>query len=107
MMSKKLEVVIRKRQRNYCIKYVDPLFRPEKIIHATPIHVRKPVIENLLVDIRRYYDEGEAEVTEADICKHFGCGRQLSPTEKLYGDTCIKHQRKETTLSIIDKHLSL
>lgn len=106
-MSKKLEVVIRKRQRNYCIKYVDPLFRPEKIIHATPIHVRKPVIENLLVDIRRYYDEGEIQVTEADICKQFGCGRQLSPTEKLYGTRCINHQKKETILGIIDKHLSL
>jgi hypothetical protein len=29
--------------------------------------------------------------TEPPVCKHFGCGRHLSPQEQLYGDKCISH----------------
>lgn len=57
------------------------------------------------IDIRRYYDEGEKEVQKF-ICSRFGCGKILSPAEQLFGDRCQQHQKKETTLSIIDKHLS-
>jgi hypothetical protein len=31
---------------------------------------------------------------EKDICKHFGCGRELDWIESLYGDRCFYHQKK-------------
>lgn len=31
-------------------------------------------------------------------CSYFGCGKQLSPQEQLFGDTCTNHNGKQTKL---------
>jgi hypothetical protein len=57
------------------------------------------------IDIRRHYDEGEKEV-QKHICKHFGCGKTLSPQEQLFGNKCIKHHCNcKKLIHIIDKHI--
>jgi hypothetical protein len=39
-----------------------------------------------------YRDLTVGQITdEFQQCTFFGCGKKLSMTEKLYGDTCFKH----------------
>lgn len=79
--------------------------KPKKVVVVKVKYTRKE--ENSSIDLRRHYDEGQEENNEPEICKHFGCGKKLSPMEQLYGDRCFEHTKKETTLSLIDKHISL
>lgn len=41
------------------------------------------------------YFNGNESDEDKQVCKKFGCGRKLSIREKLFGDYCIHHQRKE------------
>lgn len=41
-----------------------------------------------------------------DVCKSFGCGKHLHSQEILCGGYCIDHQKRETTLSVIDKYFA-
>jgi len=47
------------------------------------------------------FNPEEAHVT----CAKFGCGRELSRQEQLFGRYCADHQKRETNLSIIDKYI--
>lgn len=97
-MGKKLEVVLRKKidSDNWDFLFAE-LISPQSLKRETILYI----------DIRRYYDEWDKQILQPEICKQFGCGKQLSPTEKLYGGRCVNHQKKETNLIAIDKHLSL
>lgn len=35
---------------------------------------------------------------EFQTCTFFGCGKKLTMTEKLYGDTCFKHNGKKENI---------
>lgn len=45
------------------------------------------------------------ETPEPDVCAVFGCGRVLSLQERLYGKTCINHQKRATADPV--KYLNL
>lgn len=39
----------------------------------------------------------EYEPSENPTCKHFGCGKKLTPQENLYSDFCVNHQKKKAS----------
>lgn len=39
--------------------------------------------------------------TEPVHCREFGCGRQLTPQESLYGNKCIHHSKTEKPCSTL------
>jgi len=41
------------------------------------------------------YDQEYYEIGEDIICKHFGCGRKLSPQETLFSDYCVNHNKSK------------
>lgn len=44
---------------------------------------------------------------EETVCKRFGCGKKLTPEEKLYGTLCISCQRiNHKPIDIVDKFIS-
>jgi hypothetical protein len=34
-------------------------------------------------------------IPEPSVCKHFGCGKRLSPQEQLFGNRCQEHSSKK------------
>lgn len=44
---------------------------------------------------------------EPVICKYFGCGKTLTPEEKLYGPCCIDHTGMEVLNKTLITFLSL
>lgn len=42
------------------------------------------------------YDEKETIFSQPHVCKEFGCGKQLTITEKLFGNKCIRHNNQIT-----------
>lgn len=97
-MGKKLSVFLRKKVDTVSWDFLFAELEPIKVLKNEKL---------IYIDIRKFFGEGSQEPPQPTICKSFGCGKHLSPTEQLYGERCVNHQRKETTLSIIDKHLSL
>jgi len=64
------------------------------------IHTQKS-IEDYKMNI-----ESKSFIDTPVICKEFGCGKTLSPTERLYSDYCFKHQRLLNQQTIVnDKKL--
>lgn len=48
------------------------------------------------VNLYEYYGEAqEYDPPEYHVCRHFGCGRKLSPQEMLFGDKCQSHSKNE------------
>jgi len=39
-----------------------------------------------------------APAVPKDMCAHFGCGRELTYREKLFGNKCIKHNGEKSAL---------
>ena len=42
---------------------------------------------------------------EPVLCLHFGCGKTLSPRERLFGKLCINHQKPTSFPALIDPYL--
>lgn len=69
-----------------------------------PYRAKKMILDNTFqfaMDAQFNYT-GEQPV----ICLYFGCGRTLSPRERVFGNHCISHQKRLLFTSLIDTHLS-
>jgi len=68
-----------------------------------PEVIPKPVVINTFqfaMDAQFNYT-GEQPV----ICLHFGCGKTLSPRERLFGKLCINHRKPTSFPALIDPYL--
>lgn len=54
-------------------------------------HLYQPNRQNTGDVTGGYIKSWESEIKEPVICKHFGCGRQLSLQEEMCGQFCVHH----------------
>ncbi len=48
-----------------------------------------------------WYNEVEEDEPIKIICSVFGCGKELTPTERLFGNKCFTHQGKDQDVTYL------
>jgi hypothetical protein len=56
------------------------------------------------IDLRKFYGEGDKEKHARVNCKQHGCVEKLTLWQSLCSDYCADHQRRITTLDIVDRY---
>ncbi len=51
--------------------------------------------KNSKIDLDKFKFDREPDEDLRNICTHFGCGKELTQQEQLFGNKCIKHSKDD------------